>query len=518
VRSPSSTPSPPPVMAETQESLAHSPAPTVVTNTPAAAVSGPLRNATLLQQLTPDQLSMIAILKALNITGNQGTPRNVLTTPRFGGTTKLGVWTGLGFNDDGLVPRTHDCMRAYYRATIKEETTLAAVHDNCMKGLVTYKFCLTHERDAHKLIPCVKELHRAVRNGGMEGVFIIVKADGSTIDLFKHPALANEKMIKQWITDLTVNGVHDGHGGRLPVCEYDVFNLKLSGQAILNSCSEALHDLLIRTLKDPKTHSGPLIYHYIMKQIAEISNTHTRSLTEAITKINIRNIPGEDMNRYAEQVLLIVDEIYMTILDESLVPDLATLSLVGLNQASDEYLRTKAADAMILANQNVNEDGNSARLEPIDLLRPLQAIYKARYDLKCYGPALAVKALQTQVHKLEQSLEQDRSKIAKSSPSVKSERRCFECGSPDHMRPDCPKLRQSGGASISTLSSTGKSASQSVTSHDGNGLSSEESKKVTALIKSKLSTMPPIHEISESLIYDIRMGYHIVAKFCGKCR
>jgi len=123
-----------------------------------------------------------------------------------------------------------------------------------------------------------------------------------------------------------------------------------------------------------------------------------------MTKINIRNIPGEDMNRYAEQVLLIVDEIYMTILDESLVPDLATLSLVGLNQASDEYLRNKAADAMIQANQNVNEDGNSARLEPIDLLHLLQAVYKARYDLKCYGPALAVKALQSQVHKLEQSL------------------------------------------------------------------------------------------------------------------
>ncbi len=219
VHSPSSTPSPPPVMAETQESLAHTPAPTVDTNTPAAALPGPPSTESLLSQLTPDQLSMIAVLKALNITGNQGTPRNVLTKPRVGGTTNLGVWTGLGFNDDGLVPRTRDCMRAYYRSTIKEETTLASIHDNCMKGLVTYKFCLTHERDAHKLYPCVKELQHAMRNGGMEGVFLIVKADGSTIDLFKRPALANEKMIKQWITDLTVNGVHDGHGGRLPVCE-----------------------------------------------------------------------------------------------------------------------------------------------------------------------------------------------------------------------------------------------------------------------------------------------------------
>jgi len=56
-----------------------------------------------------------------------------------------------------------------------------------------------------------------------------------------------------------------------------------------------------------------------------------------------------------------------------------------------------------------------------------------------------------------------------------------------------------------------------VRSHDGNGLSAEDSKKVTALIKTKLSTMPPIHEIAESATYDIRMGNRIVAKFCGKC-
>ena len=79
---------------------------------------------------------------------------------------------------------------------------------------------------------------------GLEPVFQLVQRDGKVIDMLKNAMRVKEPMLKAWLDDLLVLGVHDGHGqgGRLPICKYDEINLLLSGIGVFNSCSEEVKE------------------------------------------------------------------------------------------------------------------------------------------------------------------------------------------------------------------------------------------------------------------------------------
>ena len=48
------------------------------------------------------------------------------------------------------------------------------------------------------------------------------------------------------------------------------------------------------------------------------------------------------MTQYQADAMKIIDEIYMSVLDELTIPALASLALMGLQDASDEQLQLKA--------------------------------------------------------------------------------------------------------------------------------------------------------------------------------
>jgi hypothetical protein len=84
-------------------------------------------------------------------------------------------------------------------------------------------------------------------NHGMEPVFQIVRSDSTIIDMLKQPGFMSTELITSWIKDLTVDGVHDGQGGQLTVCPFDVTNLQYSFHAV-NSCSALLRQDLLNNL------------------------------------------------------------------------------------------------------------------------------------------------------------------------------------------------------------------------------------------------------------------------------
>jgi len=296
------------------------------------------------------------------------------------------VWTDLGLSKAGLVLFSHNCMQDCFSSGLHEESKLFAIQDRCQEGLshVGPKFGMPYEKDARDLVPTMKALYRFIQSHGLEGVFLIVLPAGDVVNMFQHPALS-EEMICEWIKDLTVDGVHDGKGGRLVLCSYDALNLKLSGNALLNSCSDALREMILRTLDNPRTHTGPLVLHHIMKHVAAFSITQTRQLAESLKKVNIRDIPGEDMERYVEQVPSIVDD----------------------------------------------------RCEPSDMLCPLQEICKARVELGCYG-ATTERVLPNQVERMEKQVAHDRSKVNKNKADAghKPVRRDSSSTS-EHQKLDC---------------------------------------------------------------------------------
>ena len=64
----------------------------------------------------------------------------------------------------------------------------------------------------------------------------------------------------------------------------------------------------------------------------------------------ISKIPGKNMTQYQAKAMTIIDEIYMSVLDESDVPELTSIALVGLQAASDERLCITASNLLDKAN------------------------------------------------------------------------------------------------------------------------------------------------------------------------
>ena len=76
------------------------------------------------------------------------------------------------------------------------------------------------------------------------------------------------------------------------------------------------------------------------------------------------------MTQYQADDMKIIDEIYMSVLDELTIPDLASLALMGLQDASDEQLRLEAGRLLDNADQTLRDC-----TDPAMLLESLNQLY-----------------------------------------------------------------------------------------------------------------------------------------------
>jgi RNase P subunit RPR2 len=338
--------------------------------------------------------------------------------------------------------------------------------------------------------------------------------------MFKFPALATLSVVKQWVEDLTVNGAHDGSGGRSPVCKFDKLNLSLSGFALLNSCTPLLREEIHRLIPNPYERTGPRVYFEIIQKMASLSIAYTRTLEDKLKKLKLSDFKGENVQLYAEHCLNLVDEIRMTSLLPDLIPNLPSLVLVGLTKATHSAVSHQAALDMAKANKLLDRNGERIQWEPADILEPYVDLYKSLDQMGLYGPSSttkAVQAMQAQVKDIQRTLEQDKSKKGSGS-GPGTQRTCFECGSPDHLRNKCPKLQKgdSKGKDESSKKSSDKSSERKP--YQIPGLSEAENTEVDKLIKTKLASLKPLADVSADAKHEIKFKDKIVAKFCRKCK
>ena len=171
-----------------------------------------------------------------------------IAAPRVGGTDDTGAWTGKG---SGGGPKSGNCYRQFKTSTINDHKARAPIEAVCRAGLKPPRiFCQSDESEAKMTIPTIVALQAYAIEHGLESVFCIVQDDGTEINMLETPGLVNLDMVKTWVTDLTVDGVHDGNGGRHAVCPYDRMNLTWSGAAVLNSCSDQFcNELVSQTIR-----------------------------------------------------------------------------------------------------------------------------------------------------------------------------------------------------------------------------------------------------------------------------
>ena len=470
--------------------------------------------------LSPEQ-QMFLLHQAM--TAGLSRPVRKLTAPRFGGLDDTGVWTGHGLNDGQVnpEPRTYHCYREFLDTGTKSKYSLGKIREDCMEGLKEKgpHFSLTHEKEAEALIPCIKAAMRFMETNGMDGVFLIVLPSGTTINMFETPALASIDVVKTWVQDLTVDGVHDGRGRRLRVCKYDSVNLSLSGFALLNTCSTLLHDEIVRLIPKQNERTGPRVYYEIIQKMASLSVSYTRTLEEKLKKTKLSDFKGENVQMYAEHCLNIVDEIRMTSLLPDLIPHLPSLILVGLTKASHQAIAHQATLDMAKSNKLFTKSGERISLEPSDILEPYIELWQSLDQMGLYGPSSttkAMQAMQAQVKDIQKTLEQDKSKKSSGAGSSSGTRTCYECGSPDHLRNKCPKLQQGKGNGKSDKGTTSSSPDRKP--YQIPGLSAVDNLEVDKLIKDKLASLKPLHEVPADAKHDIKFKDKVVAKFCRKCK
>jgi len=152
--------------------------------------------------------------------------------------------------------------------------------------------------------------------------------------------------------------------------------------------------------------------------------------------------------------------------------------------------------------------------EPEDVLKELVDIYNHRVARNTYEPIQQIQAtamladqppmaaLVAKVLAIEAKLSQDRSASQKNQ-----ERRCYNCGQPGHVKPDCPKLRAEDATSSNPTAGLHRS-----------GLDFETAKKCFEIAKTRIVELGDPKLIPLEARHDIIVDGQIVVKYCNHCR
>ena len=486
-----------------------------------------------------DQQAMKFIIDAFSQSLNRQRVYPIPVKPRVGGVNEIGAWTGLGAGKKGLNPRSKDCMRKFRMDPSKDYQQMSLVETECRKGLAgTGKslFCMTDEPDAKNIVTTLQNMEEDLEMKGLEGVFVIVKQDGTQINMLRQPGMYTEQDMRTWINDLTVDGVHDGKGGRLPVCPYDVTNLDWGYDAIRNTQSAKMAKHQQNTLS-PADYHGPGILFAITQLLYKHSESKVQKLLDKIQALDIKKYPGENVTLLAVDLLDLLQQLEMNVMPGASVDTLKTKVLKPFTRSSLEFFKSKA---MEIDMQTSNSKTNT--IEGVkNVIKSLEAIYTTMMEKEHYAPGLqaikttenTVKALQAQIVKLtrDQGSSASNSGTGGSGNSNwKADIICYVCGRKGHISkdPECPENQKSNSNGQTTApagvlkngkySNNDKKVKIDKNLPSANGLDADTNSAISKLIKEKQKTMPSkLKDIPKDAVYEVELNGKVVAKHCRKC-
>jgi hypothetical protein len=208
-------------------------------------------------------------------------------------------------------------MRFFKSSKLKAFQALNVIEDKCKAGLQakgTLVCGLPGKTHFDKGALLLRELDEYMFYHGLEGVFQIVFSNCTMVDMLKQQGFVDTNLVECWIQDLTEDGVHDADsGGRLKVCEFDIMSLQFSFHAVLHSCLSLLCQDLLNNLPSSK-HTGLEAIMTLLTKVYPSSYTKVRGLILELEKLNIKEIPGENITTLVQKASNLVREIQMNFL------------------------------------------------------------------------------------------------------------------------------------------------------------------------------------------------------------
>ena len=364
--------------------------------------------------------------------------------PRVGGVVDGVVWTG-GSNIPTQQQNAPEDVLCFRPAGFKE---MQKQHENLKRGLdVSQKLeFVDGNKTTVGLTMWITCMMMMLTQYGMDTVFKIWDQGTNEVDILKNWGKTTMERTKAWIEVL-----HSSIGDK-----YDKENLRLSGFVVRASLGPNLLNRVISLAG--ATATGPELFLTAVHQVSYMTASLVRSVCNKICGLQLKKIPGENVAKLGE----IISELVKQIECSGETPqDLLFLVSKPFTTGTQETFRTFAQQIYTSVIDGTFNGGH------VEIITKMNNFYQNLVQSDDYEPAKGgkkdqdVSVLQGLIAKLQGQVSQITSATAKTNNGStvtggSSKRKCFECGSEDHVVKDCPTKAEKKQSSTTNGSNNGK--------------------------------------------------------------
>jgi hypothetical protein len=345
--------------------------------------------------------------------------------PRIGGGSDDTAWVG-GSN---VVKERRTRPESTLARRPTEFKSAASIESKATEGLPEdRRLSLDEKTSKITLTSWVNAIRSYMETHGLDTVFRIYdSATDSEVYLLQDWGSSDTFKVATWEQTLLA-GI-----ANLPVCEYDVDNLKWSGRAIMNSISLDLWETIEKDVGVGA--NGPVTYAAVISKIQQVSASSVRSLVDKLKKMHLLQEPGQDVEIFGSRVI----EMTRRIQGSGLAPtDLTSIVASCFIDCDVLAFKLKALSFFDL----VDDDATAMTWE--DIVRQLKQKYRSLLGQELWDPQKKMKPADTSVlDGLQASINKLAAQVTagtvKPPPSSGGRTlRCYDCGQPGHVRNDCP--------------------------------------------------------------------------------
>jgi hypothetical protein len=317
----------------------------------------------------------------------------------------------------------------------KDHRSAKQTEEDCVKGLRTELHLkpadnILKDADAITLTSWIESIKEEIELKGLDAVFRINTVPPTY--LLENWGRTAQGLVPAWILTLR-HGVGVAAADAPDPCEYDLNNLRMSGQKVKNSITL---DMWKRVEKDlPARPTGPEIFAAVVRSHQATSTAAVRTLVMDLLKLELKQEPGQDVETFGDKVSELARRIEGTGGSPEDLNSLVASRFLGSS--------TTAFEIDAAAQRNAAERGNAEWKDVIRdhkiLYRELknQNLWEAETHRKKDGEITMLKAA---IEELKQRVESSTStNDTTRGGDFKANVICHKCNKKGHFKRDCPE-------------------------------------------------------------------------------